>query len=176
MITSPRPLTAAEVLLLCLSAACVAALFLRAQRRSLPTLVAVSLLASVAAIAPFEAWAVVKNARASRALSTFAADRFGPESNGIDTTVLDRAARRIPKHATYVIALSPRANAAAADVFADWAQAELLPRIRVADPGAARWVITFGASPRQLGISASAVRFIASKRDSRLGAWVGMMR
>ena len=152
----------------------MAILVLRARRRtvSLPTLVATSLLASVVVTAPFTAWAVVKNTRTSRDLPAFAAGRFGPENEGVDTTVIDRAARLIPNRSTYAIVISPHANQAVAGVFDVWAGAELLPRVKVRDLREARWIISFGAPPRRLGVTVRSVRLIASHRSPRLDAWV----
>jgi hypothetical protein len=156
----------------------LAVLVLRARQRTVPltTAIAVALLASVVATAPFTAWAIVRNARVSRDLSAFAADRFGPENDGIDTSVIDRAARRIPKGATYAIVFAPRLNAAVGAAFKVWAEAVLLPRVQVTDLGRASWVITFGASPRRLGVQARAVTVVSSSRGPRLDAWVGRLR
>ena len=176
MITNPRPLTAAEVLLLCVGAAVVAVLYLRARRPnvSLSTLIAVSLCASVVVSAPFTAWSLVKDIRVSRNYSTFQADRVGPEGNGLDTTVVDRVAERIPTSATYAFVIAPKGAETIGTVFRIWAEAVLLPRHEVAKPSKGEWVISFGASPARLGVSVRAVHIIRSSRSSRLDAWVGI--
>lgn len=178
MFTNPHPLTAAEVLALCGGAVMVAVLVLLLRRRSLslPTLVAASLLASVLVSAPFTAWAFVSDVRAARDLSPFDAARVGAESNGIDTTVIDRIARRIPEQARYAIVLAPGADPDITSVFRIWALTVLLPRVAVADARKAEWVVTFGASPARLGVSASGVRRVRSNRSRRLDAWVGVAR
>jgi hypothetical protein len=176
VITNPRPLTAAEVLLLCVGAVVVVALVLRARRPniSLATLVAASLCASVIVSAPFTAWSLVKDIRVSRDYSTFQADRIGPEGNGLDTTVVDRVAERIPTSGTYAFVIAPKGAETIGTVFRIWAEAVLLPRHEVAKPSKGQWVVSFGASPAMLGVSARAVRIIRSGRSPRLDAWVGI--
>lgn len=154
----------------------VLVLFFRRRSLSLPTLVAACLLASVLVSAPFTAWAFVGDVRAARGFSTFDAARVGAESNGIDTRVIDRIARRIPEHASYAIVLAPGADPDVTAVFRIWTLTVLLPRVAVADSRKAEWIVTFGASPAQLGVPASGVRRVRSNRSRSLDAWVGVAR
>lgn len=180
MITNPRPLTTGEALLLFVAAA-IAIVVARSVwpqrlRISLPALVAVSLLASVAVTGPFTLWSTVSDIRAAHGYSRFEAARVGPEDNGIDTTVVDRIAKRIPRHSTFVLRFAPGVEPAISSVFRVWSLTALLPRVALSDAQTADWIITFGASPRQLGLDASAVRKIRSSRNPHLSAWVGRRR
>ena len=171
-------LSAEEVVLLCGGAVIVTVLFvfLRRSPVSSPTLVAASLLASVLASAPFTARDVFNDARAARDSTAFAADRVGPESNGIDTTVIDRVARLIPRHATYALVFAPGLDPGITGVFRAWALPVLLPRVAVARTADPEWVVSFAAPPGQLGVSARSVHLIRSARSPRLDAWVGVVR
>jgi hypothetical protein len=175
VITNPRPLTSGEALVLCISAILVVAAYLRARRHgsSLPVAVAVALLASVAATAPFSAWAVIKDIRVVHDYSAFSAERVGPEDNGIDTRVIDGIARSVPRHDSYAIVFSPRLDPTVAVPFRIWTLTMLLPREVVATPAEAQWVITFGAAPAALGLHLRDTTRVASQKNRNLDAWVG---
>jgi hypothetical protein len=178
VITNPRSLTAAEMLVLCVLAVLSVVVFLLVRRRNLPfpTLVAVALLATVAVSAPFTADGVINDVRAAHGYSPFRAERVGPEGNGLDTTVVDRIAERIPRHATYAIVIARSAPQDVGAVFRIWALAFLLPRVAVSDPAAADWIVSFGAPPRHFGVRARAVEAVPWRHGPSLTAWVGEVR
>jgi hypothetical protein len=176
VITNPKPLTAAEVLVLCGLAVFAVLVFLRRRRLPVPALVAVSLLASVAVSAPFTAFGVVKDVRVARDYSPFRADRIGPESYGVDTTVVDRIAKRIPRHATYAIVTAPKVPIDVRSVFHYWVTSFLLPRIAVSDPAHADWIISLGAPPSRFGARTHDVEAVPWTHGRRLTAWVGELR
>lgn len=177
MITNPSPLTTAEAFLLCVvAAALVVGFVLMRHRQSLPVLIAVALISTVVATAPFQAWSIVRDAKRSRHYSAFAAARVGAESNGVDTTVVDRAAKLIPRRATYEILLSPANGPSRDGVFRVWALTALLPRLAVEDIHKAQWVLAFGAPPRSFGVRATNVRRLPSTRGPKLAAWVGRVQ
>jgi hypothetical protein len=173
VITNPRPLTTAEVLLLCAGGIALAVLLVR-RRRPLPIGIAVALLATVAVTAPFTAWAVGRDALRSRDYSSFRAARVGPEDNGVDTTVVDRIERLIPRDATFEILAVPKL---AVDnrtyIFTTWAITELLPRIAVTETSKADWIVSVGAAPSRFGVDVTDVHVIHSARDELLTTWVG---
>jgi hypothetical protein len=178
VITNPKPLTAAEVLVLCGLAILAVVVFLLVRRRGLPlsTFVAVALLASVVVTAPFTARGVISDVRAVHGYSPFRAERVGPESYGLDTTVVDRIGQRIPPHATYAIVSSRSAPPVVAEVFRIWALAFLLPRVAVSDPASADWIVSLGAPPRSFGVRARAVEAVPWSHGRKLTAWVGEVR
>ena len=174
MITNPRPFSATEILILCaIAVAAVLAYLFRRRQTDPATAVAWALLATVAVSLPFTVSVIVKDTRAARSYTSFAAARVGPEDNGLDTTMVDRIARRIPPHATYVLVLDPGIEPNLSGVFRVWTLVDLLPRVAVRDPKDAEWVVALGKRPGELGIQARAVRVVRAKRESPLVAWVG---
>jgi hypothetical protein len=178
VITNPKPMTAAEVLVLCALAVLAVVLFLVIRRRRLPfpTIVALALLASVAVSAPFTAHAVIKDVRGAHRYSARRAERIGPEDNGLDTTVVDRIARRIPPHATYSIVTARSVPQSVATVFRVWALTMLMPRVAVSDSGGADWIVSLGAPPSRFGVRARAVEAVPWTHGRVLAAWVGEVR
>ena len=175
MITNPRPFSATEILILSAIAvtAALTYLFLRRRQTDPATAVAWALLATVAVSLPFTVSVIVKDIRAARSYTPFAAARVGPEDNGLDTTMVDRIARRLPRHATYVLVLDPGIEPNLSGVFRVWTLVDLLPRVAVRDPKDAEWVVALGKRPDELGIQAREVRAVRATRASPLVAWVG---
>ena len=175
MFTNLRPLSATETLVLCAIAVVATSTYLVLRRREtdLATAVACALLATVAVSLPFTALAIVKDIRAARSYTPFEAARVGPEDNGLDTTIVDRIARLVPRHATYVLVLDPGIEPDLSGVFRVWALVDLLPRVAVRDPKDAEWVVALGKRPEALGVRARDVRAVRATRASRLVAWVG---
>jgi hypothetical protein len=176
VITNPRPLTTAEALLLCVGAALLVGYAAYRRRQSLSVVIASALLATVVVTAPFTAWSVIRDARQSRHYSAWAAARVGPEGNGVDTSVIERAATVIPRDATYELFLSPADGFARDGVFRLWALQALLPRVAVEDQKKAQWVVAFGAQPSSFGVHATDVHWLKSARDPKLAAWVGRVQ
>jgi hypothetical protein len=177
VITNPKPLTAAAVLVLCFAAFVVIGIVLVARRRrvSFPALVAVALLATVAVTAPFTAVAVARDIRAAHDYTPFRSERVGPEDNGLDTTVVDRIGRRIPRDATYAIVIGRSVPQNVATVFRVWALTLLLPRVAVDNPHRAGWIVSLGSSPNSLGVPARGVEPVPWSHGRTLTAWVGLV-
>ena len=128
------------------------------------TALAAALVASSLAVAPVTAWAVISDLRNARELTAREAERSGPEGEGLDTAVVDRLAALIPRDATYALAFSPRVHPDHALVFRLWALSSLLPRVAVANPAAADWIVGWGVAPSDLGVRAGPVHVLASRR------------
>jgi hypothetical protein len=178
VITNPKPFTAVEILLLCGIGVSLTVGFLvmRRRERSPSVLVASALLATVVVSLPFTASAVVKDVRKAHGYSAYDAARVGPESNGLDTSMIDRIAAIIPKHATYEILFSPRVDVSVAGVFRVWSLTNLLPRVAVDEDRDADWIVTVGARPSAFEVQVDSVRRVASERRYPLTAWVGRLR
>jgi hypothetical protein len=176
VITNPRPFSATEILVLCILAIAAGLAYILARRREtdLATAVAFALLATVVVSLPFTVSVIVKDIREASSYSQFQAARVGPEDNGLDTTMVDRIARIVPRHATYVVVSDPAIESNLSGVIRIWTLVHLLPRVAVRDPKDAQWVISFGKRPAALGIEAGNVRAVAATRASRLVAWVGV--
>jgi hypothetical protein len=167
--------SATEILLLCAIAIAATLTYVVLCRRETDpaTTLAIALLATVAISLPITVSAIVKDIRHARSYTPFAAARVGPEDNGVDTTMIDRIARRIPRRATYVLVLDPRIDPGLSGVFRLWALVDLLPRVAVRDPHDADWVVALGKRPDALGVKARDVRAVRATRVPRLVAWVG---
>lgn len=168
--SAPRLLSGPESLLLASVGAVIGVLLtVHLCRRSgstvqAATALAAALVASSLAVAPVTAWAVISDLRNARELTAREAERSGPEGEGLDTAVVDRLAALIPRDATYALAFSPRVHPDHALVFRLWALSSLLPRVAVADPAAADWIVGWGVAPSDLGVRASPVHVLASRR------------
>ena len=172
-------LTGVEALFLAGMGAVLGAL-LSARARQWPSgsarlsgMTAVALATSSLAVAPVTAWAIVLDIRASKQLSMREAERFGPEENGLDTSLIDRVARVIPRRATYGLAVSDGLDPHRASVFRIWALAALLPRRAVADGSSPEWIVSWGIPPSELDASLTDVRVIEPEADADPPVYVG---
>jgi hypothetical protein len=162
--TAPRLLTGPESLLLAASAAVLGALLAAhfgrwsSSRARAAGAIAAALVASSLAVAPVTAWAMVSDIRASQRLSARDAERIGPEDNGFDTSVTDRVAASIPRDDTYALVFSDRVDPDRSSVFRVWALSALLPRVAVMDPSSSDWIVTWGVSPRDVGVPVADVQ------------------
>jgi hypothetical protein len=127
---------------------------------------AVALAASSLAVAPVTAWAVISDIRAAKHLSALEAERFGPEENGLDTSLLDRVAQVIPPGATYDVAFSDGVDPARASVFRLWSLVALLPRRAVVDGSPPEWIVSWGAPPAELELAVTDIHVIEPEAAS----------
>ena len=134
---------------------------------------AVALATSSLAVAPVTAWAIVSDIRAAKQLSARAAERFGPEDNGLDTSLIDRVARVIPPRATYNVAFSDRIDPERAAVFRIWSLTALLPRRAVVDGFPPEWIVSWGVPPSELEVPVMDVRVIEPEAGSDPPDYVG---
>jgi hypothetical protein len=164
--TAPRLLTGPESLLLAalgaVLGAVLAAHFGRWSSSSAraAAAIAAALVASALAVAPVTAWAMISDIRASQRLSARDAERIGPEENRLDTSVTDRVAALIPRGSTYALVFPDGVDPDRALVFRLWSLSALLPRVAVTDPSSSDWIVSWGVSPRDLGVSVADVHLL----------------
>ena len=129
--------------------------------------------AAAVLIAPLLVWIHVRSVEASARLGPSAAAELGARDAGLDPAVFARIARIVPAHATYWIdASSTVASSTARQAFPVWASGSLLPRIAVARPEDAEWVVTWGYSPRRLPIAVAGLRMLAVRASPRSPVYV----
>jgi hypothetical protein len=142
------------------------------SRKLVEALVAVGFAAAVL-IAPLLIWIHVHSTKASARLSPSAAADVGARDAGLDPTVFSRIAQIVPAHATYWIDTSSAlGSSTAGQAFPVWASGSLLPRIAVAEPDEAGWVVIWGYSPRRLPIGVVALRVLPVRTSPRLPVYV----
>lgn len=84
-----------------------------------------------------------------------------------------RIAQIVPTHATYWIDTSGEMGSSTPrQAFPVWASGSLLPRIAVARPEEADWVVIWGYSPRRLPIDVVGLRVLAVRTPPRLPIYV----
>jgi hypothetical protein len=142
-------------------------------RRTLVDLVVVSGLVAAVLMAPLVGWVEVHRTAKSARLSSTAAAEIGAKDAGLDPRVFDRLGRIIPPHATYWADASPliRPNTTRG-AFSLWAWGSLEPRIAVARPEDADWVVTWGYRPERLPVKVADVRFLAVTTPPKLPVYV----
>jgi hypothetical protein len=134
---------------------------------------AVALASSSLAVAPVTAWAIVSDIRAAKQLSALDAERFGPEEYGLDTSLIDRVARVIPRGATYQLVFSDGLDPNRASVFRIWSLAALLPRRAVADGSSPEWIVSWGVKPSELDAPVKDVRVVEPEAEADPPVYVG---
>jgi hypothetical protein len=180
--SAPHLLTGTEALLLAASGAVLGALLAGffERRSSAPAraagAIAGALVVSSLAVAPVTAWAVISDLRAADELTAREAERIGPEEAGIDTAVIDRVAQVVPEDASYALVFGDRVDRDRALVFRLWALSALLPRVAVADPEAADWIVGWGVSPRDAGVTDGRVRVLHPRGGSDPPVYIGEAR
>jgi hypothetical protein len=100
---------------------------------------------------PFLAWRVVEDIRYTSGLDSWLVPRYGVSVYRVHPEIFDNAAQRIPPGDTYYLAASPKLDHRTRDAFHQWALGYLLPRIAVADPRGAQWILTLGVDPAMVG-------------------------
>jgi hypothetical protein len=114
-------------------------------------------LAATFAAAPFVLWRVVEDIRVTTGLSDYEAANIGITINELDSGIFDRLRERIPPGDTYAVRAGPAVGPTTPAAVEAWAGYVLLPRIRLDDSRRARWVVVWGAHPRELGIRFTSV-------------------
>jgi hypothetical protein len=144
-----------------------------------PRLVRAVVVVAVAAailMAPLLGWIHLHEAVSSARLSPTEAAAVGAREAGLDPTVFDRLVRIIPAHATYWVDLSPRIRTSdVAKTFPLWASGALLPRLAVARPEEADWIVIWGYSPKRLGVEVRGLRVLRVRAALRLPVYVAQV-
>jgi len=130
-------------------------------------------LASAFLMAPLVGWIHVHRIVTTARLTPAAASELGAKKAGLDPTVFRRLRRIIPARTTYWIGTSQRIRSSTIrGVFPLWASGALLPRIAVAKPATADWVVVWGYSPRRLPVKVIGVQVLAVRTPPRLPVYV----
>jgi hypothetical protein len=110
------------------------------------------------AVAPWNAWRVVVDARFSASLGRAEAEGYAPTEVGVDPRLFAAIERTIPPTDTFYVRASPEIDAGSAvPLFEVWQLKELLPRVAVEDPAEADWIVTWGVDPANLGVAVEQV-------------------
>jgi hypothetical protein len=142
-------------------------------RRTLVEVVVAAGLVAAVLMAPLVGWAALHRTATTARLSRAAAEELGAKDAGLDPRVFDRLSRIIPPRATYWVGASPRIRSSTTrGAFPLWASGSLLPRILVARPQAAGWVVTWGYRPDRLPVEVRDVRVLAVRTPPRLPVYV----
>ena len=129
--------------------------------------------AAAVLIAPLLIWIHVRSTETSARLGPSAAAEVGARDAGLDPTVFARIAQIVPPHATYWIdTSSTMGTSTARQAFPVWASGSLLPRIAVAEPAEADWVVIWGYSPLRLPIDVVGLRMLAVRTSPGLPVYV----
>jgi len=145
------------LLLAGLAAAAVGAWLLRGRIAAASRLdgVPAAALACTLAVAvgtlPFFAWRVAKAIDFTAGLDANYRDGAGPIQAFVQPYLLDGVKPLLPRDATYYAVASPSLRKAQRDAFGPLALLTFFPRISVARPGDADWIVTWGVDPRTLG-------------------------
>jgi hypothetical protein len=116
-----------------------------ATRASAAAAVAIAL--TVAAV-PYVAWRFVEDLRVTTRLDAYGATAAGPIQAYLPGYLVDGAQRRIPRGATFATVVSPAIPwQPARAAFPALAMETLFPRVSVADPRSAGYVVTWGVAP-----------------------------
>lgn len=122
---------------------------LRVRRAQSIAVAAVAVLA-IAAF-PYIAWRVTEDIRYTSRLDPWIANRYGVSVFRVHPAIFDNAASHMPADARYYLASSPQIDDTRRKAFAQWAAGWLLPRIAVASPAQADYVLTLGLRPNSVG-------------------------
>lgn len=133
--------------------------------RALVLLVACAL-AGAAAGGPYGVWRVLADIRETAPLTPQHAEYVGAETKLIDGELVRRLEAEIPRRATYSVRVAPGAYEEIRTSLALWLGYELVPRPQARAVAEADWVVTWGATPDELGLRAGPPRLIGTNRLS----------
>lgn len=165
---NPSALGAAAILL---GLVLGAAYFLRGRgRRPLISVVVATLTLTAF---PYVTWRVAEDIRYTSHLDSWLANRYGVSVFKVHPAIFDNAAAHMSPRARYYLASSPALDTTRRDAFAQWAAGWLLPRVAVATPSAAQYVLTLGVSPRSLGVPITRVWRVMPALQGTPAAYLG---
>ena len=131
----------------------------------LTLLVAGSLAATIAG-APYTVWRVLEDIRATAEVTPEHAEYVGAETKLIDGELVRRIEAEIPRGETYYVRVAPDAYTEIRQSLPLWLGYELVPRSQAREPESADWVVTWGATPAELGLQAGPPRLVGRNRLS----------
>lgn len=130
------------------------------------TLLVTGALAATVAGAPFTLWRVLVDIRETAPITPEHAEYVGAETKLIDGELVRLIEARIPADETYYVRVSPDAYSEIRESLPRWLGYELLPRRQTRRAREADWVVTWGATPVQLGLRSAPPRLIGRNRLS----------
>jgi hypothetical protein len=143
------------------------------SRRTFVDLVVVSGIVAAVLMAPLVGWVEVHRTAKTARLSSTAAAELGAKDAGLDPRVFERLIRIIPPHATYWTDASSLIRPdTTRGAFSLWAWGSLEPRVAVARPEKADWVVTWGYRPERLPVKVDDVRVLAVTPPSKPPVYV----
>ena len=113
-------------------------------------------LASSVGLAPFIAWRIVQDVRYTTMIPRPTVERIAAFENNLSGDAFDRIASVLPRDATYYVKVADPTK----QNFEFWARSVFLPRIAVADPQEAEWLVLQGIDPLTLGVRIASVKAI----------------
>jgi len=113
--------------------------------------IVIAVTATACGVVPFVAWRTIEDIRYTRAIDPWLSPRYGVSVLGVHPEIFDNAARLIPRRDRYYLAPSPAIGGTQQAAFREWSLGYLLPRVAVADPNDAGWILTLGVDPRKVG-------------------------
>jgi hypothetical protein len=122
----------------------------RRELGSVPAaLLAAGALAAGLAVLPLQTARALDDAYDAKAFSRYAAERYGAAGRGFSVALLDRVRQVLPRDAVYYLDVKHRPGATALRF---WTRGWLLPRIAVASPDEADWVLSWRGDPDALPV------------------------
>jgi hypothetical protein len=110
---------------------------------------------------PFTAWRIVEDLRFTTGLNEEEMEGAGPIHNSIQPYLLDDVVPLIPPDDTYAAVAGPEVGEELArTAFPYLALTRLFPRVAVARPADADWIVAWGQDPRSLGVDVRDVRVV----------------
>jgi hypothetical protein len=122
------------------------------------------------AAAPFPLWRVFEDIRATAPITPEHARYVGAETKLID----GRRARpgALARGVEYYVAVAPNAYEEIRTSLGAWMGYALAPRRRTTDPEDAGWIVTWGATPAELGVHAGRPKLVVRRNSGHVATSV----
>lgn len=143
----------------------------RTQPLVTATIAAVALLAF-----PYVTWRIVEDVHYTSSLDSWLANRYGVSVFRVHPAIFDNADAHMPAHARYFLVSSPRIDDTRRKAFAQWAVGWMLPRVAVASPRRADYILALGVSPRHLGVPIERTWRVMPSVQGTPAAYLGQVR
>jgi hypothetical protein len=125
---------------------------------------------------PFVAWRIVEDIRYTSGIDPWLRPRYGVSVFKVHPEIFDNAKARIPAGDTYYLAPSKKVEYTSRSAFRLWALGYLLPRVAVAEPDRAAWIVTLGRDPRSVGPPVSKVWLLKEPVNGLPAAYLGKVQ
>jgi hypothetical protein len=124
----------------------------------LAALLAAGALAAGLAMLPLQTARALDDAYDANTFTRYAAERYGAAGRGFNVALLDRVRQVLPPDAVYYLDVKHRPGATALRF---WTRGWLLPRVAVASPEEADWVLSWRGDLDALGVEVRDRRALA---------------